>query len=155
MTAHRPLGDVLHGHRRHDRAQHLDLFVAERVAVEVRRRLHRADGKQLQHVALHHVAQRAGLLVVGAAALDAERFGHRDLDVIDVVTVPDRLEQDVGEAEGEHVLHGFFAEVVIDPIDLPLGKDGGDLGVQRAGALQIVAEWFFDDDAVPTRRSVL
>ena len=38
---------------------------------------------------LHHVAQRAGLLVVAAAALDADRLGHRDLHVVDEVAVPD------------------------------------------------------------------
>ena len=74
-------------------------------------------------MALDHVAQRAGLLVVGRAVLDAERLGHGDLDVIDIMPVPDRLEEDVGEAEGEDVLDRLFAEVVIDPVDLPLGED--------------------------------
>jgi hypothetical protein len=35
-----------------------------------------------------------------AASLDRERLGHVDLHVRDVLPVPDRLEQAVGEPEG-------------------------------------------------------
>ena len=61
-----------------------------------------------------------GLLVEGAAALDAEVLGHGDLDVVHVATVPDRLEDAVGEAEDEQVADGVLAQVVVDAVDLRL-----------------------------------
>jgi len=40
------------------------------------------------------------------------------LHVADVVAVPDRLEQAVGEAEGQDVVDRLFAQEVVDPEDL-------------------------------------
>ena len=102
--------------------------------------------EQFHHVVLDDVAEGAGLLVEGAAAFDAEGFGDGDLHVVDVVAVPDGLEDAVGEAEDEHVLHGLFAEVVVDAEDLAFLEDGVDLVVEVAGGVEIVAEGFFDDD---------
>ena len=73
-------------------------------------------------MALHHVAQRPGAVVVAGPAFNANRLGRGDLHVVDVVPIPDRLEEDVGEAKGQNVLNGFFPEVVIDAIDLALGE---------------------------------
>ena len=55
--------------------------------------------QHLEQVVLHHVADRAGLVVERAAALHAEVLGHGDLHALDVVAVPERLEEGVGEAE--------------------------------------------------------
>jgi hypothetical protein len=71
---------------------------------------------------LHDVAQAADAVVERAAALDAERLGHRHLDALHVVTVPDRLEQRVGEPEHHQVLHGLLADEVVDPVDRVLGE---------------------------------
>ena len=68
------------------------------------------------------------LLVVRAATLDADLLGHGDLHVVDVLPVPQRLEDAVGEAEDEQVLDRLLAEVVVDAIDLLLDERG----VQRA-----------------------
>ena len=38
--------------------------------------------------------------------------------MIDVAAVPDRLEDSVGEAERQDVLHRFFAQIVVDAVDL-------------------------------------
>ena len=89
---------------------------------------------------LHHVAQRACPLVVWAPVLDADALGHRDLDVVDVRAVPERLEQRVGEAQRHQVLDGFLAEVMVDPEDLILVEDGADLVVDRAGRGEVVAD---------------
>ena len=86
------------------------------VGVERARRLHRGQRQNLKQVIRDHVAQCASLLVIAAAHLDAERFGHRDLHVIDVTTIPDRLEDAVAEAEDQDVLDGLLAEVVINAI---------------------------------------
>ncbi len=117
---HRPHPGV---RRRHDRGQHLVLLVADVVGGRRDRRLHRDQGQEVDHVVLDHVAQRTGVIVISAALLDAERLRRRDLDVLHVVPVPDRLEDRVGEAQREDVLHRLLAEVMVDAVDLVLGED--------------------------------
>jgi hypothetical protein len=53
--------------------------------------------------------------------------------VIDVVAVPNRLEQAVGKPQQQDVLDGFFAEVMIDAVDLVLSQDLQKSTVQRPG----------------------
>ncbi len=90
--------------------------------VEFRRRLHRDQREQLKQMVRHHVAQRAGGVVEAAAMADADLFIDRDLHMVDVIAVPDRLEHAVGEAQHQDVLHRFLAEVMIDPVDLVFGR---------------------------------
>ncbi len=98
--------------------EQLHLLVADRLGVERARRLHEREGEHLQHVVLHDVAHGAGGLVEAAACADAEGLGHGDLHVVDLAAVPDRLEDRVGEPEGEEVLHRLLAEVVVDAEDV-------------------------------------
>ena len=144
-------GGVLAAHdvgrpQRPARHERLAALVAHRLGVERRGRLHRHEAQHLQHVVLDDVAQRAGLLVEAAAPLDADRLGHRDLDVVDEVAVPDRLEDAVREAEHEDVLDGLLAQVVVDPEDLALLERAVHLGVQLARSSQVVAERLLDHD---------
>ena len=111
--------------------EHLELLVAHGLGLEHHRRLHGDDRQQLQHVVLDDVAEGADLVVVAAAALDADRLGHGQLHVVDEVAIPDRLEDAIGQAKGQDVLDGLFAEVVVDSIDLRLVEDGLDRLVQR------------------------
>ena len=106
------------GAKRLDGVQDLGLLIAHGVGLERDRRLHGGEADELHNVVRHHVAQRAGLIVIAAALLDADRFRHGNLHVIDVAAVPDRLEDAVGEAEHHDVLDGFFAQVMIDAVDL-------------------------------------
>jgi hypothetical protein len=75
-------------------------------------------------VVLHDVADRPGLVVKMAASGDAELLGHGDLNALDVIAVPDRFQKGVGEAEKEQILHGFFAEVMVDAKDRRFWKNG-------------------------------
>ena len=68
----------------------------------------------MQEMVLEDVADGAGLVVELAAALHAEGLGHGDLHALDVVTIPNGLEEAVGEAERQEVLDRSFAEEVID-----------------------------------------
>ena len=104
--------------QRLNRAQDFRLLVVHRVGVKRNRRLHGGKRNQLKDVVRHHVAQRAGLLVVSAAQLDAELFRHGDLHVVHIAPIPDRLENAVGEPEGQNILHRFFAEIMIDAVNL-------------------------------------
>ena len=138
-----------------ERLQHLQLLVAQRVGLHRVRRLHGDEAQELHHMVLHHVADRAGVVVVGAAALDAERLGDRDLHVVDMRVVPHRLEEGVGEAQRHQVLHRLLAEIVVDAEDRALGEDGADVVVDRVGARAVVADRLLDDDARARRREAL
>ena len=134
------------GHRP-DRPQHLDLLVADEIGLEAAGRFHGREREQLEQVVLEHVAQHAHGIVVGAAMADGHFLGGGDLHVVDEIAVPYRLEDAVGEAEDQHVLHGFLAQVVVDAKDLVFGEDTVDGGVELAGGFQAGAEGLFDDDA--------
>jgi len=54
-------------------------------------------------------------------------FEHRNLHMVDVVAVPERLEDGIGEAKDHDVLHGLFAQVVVEAVDLPLLENVGKL----------------------------
>ena len=75
----------------------------------------------------------------------------RDLDVLDVVAVPDRLEDRVPEPQHQDVLDGLFAEVVIDSIDLRLVEVAADQIVELARRLEVAAERLLDDHAAGRR----
>ena len=64
-----------------------------------------------------------GAVVVAGARADAEVLGRGDLDVVDVVAVPHRLEHAVGEPERQQVLDRLLAQVVVDAEDLALVED--------------------------------
>ena len=96
---------------------------AQVLRVEGDRLLHRGEREQLQEVVLDDVAGGADAVVVAGPAADADVLGHRDLHVVDVVGVPDRLEHLVGEAQGQQVLDRLLAEVVVDAEDRVGGED--------------------------------
>ena len=50
------------------------------------------------------------------------RLGVCDLNVIDVLPVPQRLEDAVGKTKDQQVLHRLFAEIMIDAINLLSSK---------------------------------
>ena len=96
---------------------------------------------------LEHVPQHARLIVKSAAVADAQGFGGGDADVVDVAAVPDRLEQGVGKAQQQDVLHGFLGHVMVDAENPPLCEKAVQNPVQLAGRGQVAAEGLFHDDA--------
>ena len=98
---------------------------------------------------LHHVAQRAGVVVITAAMLHAHGFGDGDGHIINVATIPDRLEERIGKTKRQNVLHRFLAEIMINPKNLGFLETGGENGVQGARRFQIVADGFLDHDPRP------
>ena len=75
--------------------------------------------------------------------------------MLHVAVVPERLEDPVSQTEDEDVLDRLLSEVVIDAVDLPLGKDRVHEGVQLARALEVAPERLLDDDARPGDRVVV
>ena len=80
-------------------------------------RLHREQRHDLQKMILHDVADGADLFVEPAASLDADLFGHGHLHARDVLAIPHRLQERVGEAKVHEVLNRFLPEVMVDPED--------------------------------------
>ena len=100
----------------------------------------------------HHVLVGAGALVEVGALVEAECLGNVDLDVVDEVAVPDRLEQAVGEPERQDVLRGLLAEEVVDAEDLVFPERLVNEVVEFDRAGQVGAERFLHDDAGPVHQ---
>ena len=132
---------------RSQRLEDLELFVADDVRIERVRRLHGDEREELQQVVLHHVAQRAGLIVVTGPGADPFFLSDRDLHVVDVLLIEQRLEEAVGEAEHQDVLNGLLAEVVIDAVDLAFVEHAGDRVVDGHRAREVASDRLFDDHA--------
>ncbi len=138
------VGQDLLGRRNLDRPQGLDLLVADALGVDGRRWLHQGERQHLQDVVLDDVPQSPCRFVEPAPMLDSEGFGHGDLHVIDVASVPHRFEDGVGEAQGEQVLDGLLPEVVVDAVDLVFLEDPVQGGIQLVGAGQVPSERLLD-----------
>ena len=150
-------GEVRHTVARHrlQRLQHLQLLVAQRVCRGGGWRLHGNETEQLQHVVLHHVTQRARRVVVSGTALHTQRFGHRDLHMVDMGGVPHGLEQGIGEAQRHQVLHRLFAEIVIDAVNLRLADNLPDRVIQRLGRSAGLTQRLLDHHAGARRHQVV
>src|SRR6267378_6600031 len=96
---------------------------------------------------LHYVADGPGLIIESGATLDAEVFGHGDLDAFHIVAVPERFQQRVGEAEEQHVMHGLFAEVMVDPKNALFVESTEQNLVELLRGDEVSAERLFDNDA--------
>ena len=149
-----PPHDILGAHRI-QRADHLQLLVPHRIRVKVIRRFHRDQAQKLHQMVLHHVPHRARLVVIGAAPLDPHRFGHRDLHMVNVFGLPQRLEQDVGKTDSHQVLHRLLSQIMVDPVNLVLVEMLGQHGVQRARRCQIAPKGLFHHDARPCIRDAM
>ena len=98
---------------------------------------------------LNHIGEGAGFLIVFATAFDTDRFGSSNLHVVDILAAPERLKDAVAEAQGEDILDGFLAEIVIDAVDVLLAEDLMDLVAELACAGEIMAEGLLDNQAAP------
>src|SRR5438309_11905441 len=100
---------------------------------------------------LDDVTHCARLLVVTGAFFYSDGLVERDLHLVDVLPVPDRLEDPVREPHDEDVLDRLFAEVVIDTEDLILAEDRvQDLG-ELARGLAVTTERLLDHHPGPAR----
>jgi len=148
LRAHRVLqrcGFIRHMYR----VESFRLFRANRVRLEARGGLHGDEREQLEQMVRHHVAQGAGCIVEAPAATDGERLGHGDLHMIDMIAIPDGLEQSVCESQHQDVLHRLLSEVMVDAIDLVFFEQPEELSIERLRRGEIGAERFLDNQATP------
>ena len=130
-----------------ERSKNVELLVADHVGFERTRRFHRDEREELKHVVLNHVSKRAGLFVIPGARADTFFLRDRNLHMVHVFLVEQRLEDAVRKPQDQDVLDGFLSEVVVDPVDLPLVEHRGNRVVDRPGAFQIATDWLLDDQA--------
>ncbi len=102
----------------------------------------------LDHVAAQNSDFR---VVVFAATFHADRLGNVELDVVDMILVPQRLEDAIGEAERKKVLDCLFTKVMINPVYLRIRPNGPAAGRSvRWPTESRVREGFFGNDTRPT-----
>ena len=96
---------------------------------------------------LNHIPQCTCTIIETDAALESHRFGDSDLDMLDMLGVPQRFEQDIGKAQRQQILHRLFAEIMVDTENALFGEGGGDGIVDRARRRKIGAERLFEANA--------
>src|SRR5262245_6526884 len=111
--------------------EYLHLLVPNIIGVKRRWRLHRTEGEHLKKMVLSDIPHHPGRVVEPAAFFDADRLRGVYLHVVDVLAVPERLENRVSEAEHENVLDRLLAEIVIDPEGLAFVQIRGQELVER------------------------
>ena len=141
MSAHQ----IVRAERPHG-LEYFGRFALHGAVATVYRRLHGQQGDDLEDVVLDYIAQATRRFIKGSAPLDAEFFRERDLNAIDIVPVPDRLEKGVGEAKVQNVHDRFFAQIVVDPEDRPLWENGERNAIEFARGGKITAERLLHDD---------
>ena len=94
----------------------------------------------MEQVALDHVLEGAGMVVIAGTAFQSQVFVEDDLDFFDVVAVPHRFQEAVGETQSEDVQHRGLAEEVVHPVDVVFRDQRGKYLVQFPGRFQPRAE---------------
>ncbi len=104
---------------------------------------------------LDHVAQGARIVVVRGARAHPLGLGHGYLDVVDVMAVPDLLENTVAKAQDHEVADRFLAQIMVDAEDLAFVQILVQAVVDCPRALQIHTDRLLHHDpaeAAPMRR---
>ena len=135
------------GIQRSHGAEQAQLLGTHRIRIAADRRVHCQQCDHLQQMVLHHVADRANLLVEAAASLDAKILRHCDLDAVDEIAIPYRLEERVGKAEVKQVLHRLLSQIVVDAEHRGFRKHFVQRPVELLCRGQVAAEGLFDDDS--------
>ena len=78
---------------------------------------------------LHHIAQRARDVVKLAALFHAQLLGDGDLHGLHKIFIPNRFQKHIAKAQRQHVLQAFFAEVVVNAINLFFFEKTRHIGV--------------------------
>ena len=99
---------------------------------------------------LDDVTRRADTVVIAGTTRHADILGMRDLHMVDVIIVPDRLIHRVRETKCQYVLHGLLTEIMVDTEHTRWIEHLGDHTIQLLGACQIMPERFLDDHTTPS-----
>src|SRR2546425_930686 len=94
---------------------------------------------------LDDVAQNAGRVIEPASLLDPDRLGRDNLNVVDVFSIPEGLENRICKTKDQDVLHRLLAQVMVNPICLAFIEVLADGAIQSLCGCEIPPEGFFDD----------
>ena len=95
---------------------------------------------------LHHIAQSTGLIVEAPTTLDAHILYCGNLNSLDVIAIPQWLEDPISEAQSHDVLHSLLTEEVIDTIELMFAERLTIDLVQLHSRLEIIAKGLLNDN---------
>src|SRR5262245_63469534 len=114
QIAAKPATDKILRLQRGNSFEYFNFFVPKRFTIGSNRRLHRQVNQDLKQMVLNHVADGAGLIIERPPALNSEVFRHGDLHALDLIAVPERLEERIREAEEHHIVYWSFSQIMID-----------------------------------------
>src|SRR3954464_2833491 len=92
---------------------------------------------------LHHITQRTSLLIISTTVFNTNIFGSGNLNVINVVAVPNRFKKRIGKTKRKNILNGFFSKVMVDPVDLFFLEYLSEPDIQIGSAFEIMSKRFF------------
>ena len=95
---------------------------------------------------LYHISQSACRLIERSPVSYAKRLGCCDLDIIDIVFVPDWTEESISEAECEQILDAIFGDVVVDAVYRLFREYCFDLRFEMTSRYEISAKWLLEYD---------
>src|SRR5258706_13803219 len=96
---------------------------------------------------LNHVAHGPGFIVIPSPVSHAQLFRNGQLYMINIIPVPERLENRIGKTRSKNILNSLFSKVMINAINLVLGKDVVKKFIEGFGRLQVAYKWFLNDDS--------
>ena len=62
------------------------------------------------------------MIIVATAFFNPQAFSKGNLDIVNKVSVPEVVKNEIAETDGKDILDHFFAKVMVDPEDLFLIK---------------------------------
>src|SRR5215472_4826238 len=104
---------------------------------------------------LNHVADRARFVVELPSSGNAEVFRHGNLHALNMVSIPDRLNNRIVEPEVHKALHCTLTQVVVDPENGGFRKDLVDRAVQLSRRGSVATKRFLDNDPRPVSAAAL
>src|SRR5918993_3829386 len=98
---------------------------------------------------LEHVAQHAHLVIKTGTMFYSHLLCHCDLHMVNVVPVPQGLENCISKTRDQNILNSFLTKIMIDAVDLSFVQCLVNLFIQTMSGSKVGAEWLFDDHTPP------
>ena len=96
---------------------------------------------------LHHIAQRASVIVKACASFKADGLTDGNLHMRNGVGVPERLEQHIRKSQRHKVLDSFLTQIMVNAESALFGEYRVDRVVDMARGGQVIAQRFFKANA--------
>ena len=93
---------------------------------------------------LHHVTENTCLVKISAATDNGITLQGVDLNIGDMVPIPERFETGIGKTEGKDVLDCRLGQVMVDSKKALFREQAKQLGIQSLRGIKIVSERLFN-----------